>query len=218
MCFSATASFVTAGITGAIGIACLSRAAHPRERLLAATPLVFALQQSVEGSLWLTLPLAPNGPIATSLTYIFLLMAEVSWPVYAPLAVLLAELDDRRRRAMRLCLLIGVAVAVYLSWSLLIRPHSAAILGGHIVYVTEYPHSVLIGLAYLAATALPLMFSSQRTIVVLGAIVLAGSAAAYTFYWEAYVSIWCFFAAAASVTLLAHFEMSHRRRLRMASV
>ena len=38
MCFSATASFVTAGLTGAVAIACLVRAGGPRELLLAATP------------------------------------------------------------------------------------------------------------------------------------------------------------------------------------
>jgi hypothetical protein len=216
MCFSATASFITTGVVGAIGVACLYRAADPRERLLAATPLVFALQQGIEGALWLTLPTAPDGPAATSLTYAFLLLAEVLWPIYSPLAVLMAEPDERRRRVMRLCLMIGVGAAVYLLWSILIRPHSAAVTGGHIVYVTEYPHSVLTGLAYLAATALPLLLSSRRTIVVLGAIVLVGSAVAYAFYWEAYVSVWCFFAAAASVIILSHFEIAHRHRLRVA--
>ncbi len=76
----------------------------------------------------------------------------------------------------------------------------------HIVYVTEYRYSDAIGVAYLAATGLPLLMSSQRTVVVLGAIVLAGLVVAYALYWEAFVSIWCFFAAAASVTILCHFE------------
>jgi hypothetical protein len=46
--------------------------------------------------------------------------------------------------------------------------------------------------------------------------VLAGSALAYVFYWEAFVSVWCFFAAAASVVILLHFERSRRARLRRA--
>ena len=45
MCFSASASFVTAGITGAIGIVALTRVKGPREVPLAATPLLFAFQQ-----------------------------------------------------------------------------------------------------------------------------------------------------------------------------
>ena len=51
MCFSTTASFVTAGVAGAIGIVSLTRANEPRELPLAATPIFFALQQSIEGLL-----------------------------------------------------------------------------------------------------------------------------------------------------------------------
>ena len=36
------------------------------------------------------------------------------------------------------------------------------------------------------------------------------------FYWEAFVSIWCFFAAAASVVILCHFEWERRQRLHVA--
>jgi hypothetical protein len=61
MCFSAAASFVTAGVTGAIGAVALTRVNEPRELPLAATPILFALQQSIEGLLWLNLPIAPGG-------------------------------------------------------------------------------------------------------------------------------------------------------------
>jgi hypothetical protein len=57
MCFSAPASFITAGITGAIGVVALTRINEPRELPLAGTPLLFALQQGIEGLLWLKLPL-----------------------------------------------------------------------------------------------------------------------------------------------------------------
>jgi hypothetical protein len=215
MCFSATASFVTAGVTAAAGLAALSRIAAPREILLAATPLLFALQQSVEGALWLTLPVAPDGAASSALTLAFLLLAEAFWPVYAPLSVLLIEPNGMRRRLMGLGLAVGVGVAAYLFWSLLVRSHGAVILGGHIVYASDYPHSDTIGAAYLAATALSLLVSSQRAVIALGAIVLLGSLTAYAFYWEAFVSVWCFFAASASLVILGHFEWA-RRRLRLA--
>jgi hypothetical protein len=217
MCFSATASFVTAGITGVVGIVALRRANERREWPLAATPLLFALQQSIEGLLWLTLPLAPEGSIAVGLTFLFLFFAEAYWPVYAPIAVLLIEPNDRRRRLMLVCVAVGAAVSAYLLRGILGRSHGAAILDGHIVYLSEYRHSDAIGLAYLAAAGLPLLLSSQRTMVALGAIVLVSSVVAYVIYWEAFVSVWCFFAAAASIVILCHFEWSRRRRLRIAS-
>ena len=215
MCFSTTASFVTAGVTGAIGIICLVRAAEPRDFLLAATPLVFAAQQAVEGFLWLTLPHASNGSVASGLTLLFLLIAEVFWPVYAPLAALLVETDARRRRLIAPCFGIGIGIAAWLLWIIVTRPHSAALQDGHIVYSTGLEPSVTIALGYLAATGLSLLLSSRRTVALLGTMVLTGSIVAYFAYWDAFVSVWCYFAAASSLVLLGHFEWAHRRRERI---
>ncbi len=217
MCFSATASFITAGVTGAIGIVSLVKANGPRERPLAATPLFFALQQSIEGLLWLNLPVAPDGAISNGLTLLFLFFAEVFWPVYAPMTVLLIEPNETRRRLMRLCLAMGVGVGAFLLWSILTRSHGAVILNGHIVYMTEHRYSDIFALGYLAATSFAIVLSSYRTVAALGAIILAGSVVAYVFYWEASVSVWCFFAAAASAVILGHFEWSRRKRLRIAA-
>ena len=216
MCFSATASFLTAGVTGAIGIACLVRATGPREMMLAATPALFSAQQAVEGLLWLTLPQAPSGAVSSLLTVLFLLIAEVFWPVFAPLAALLIETDGRRRRPITLCLGAGIAVAAWLLWAIATREHSARLLEGHIVYSTGLQPSVPVGLGYLAATAGSLLLSSRRTIALLGVMVLAGSVVTYLAYWDAFVSVWCYFAAASSLVLLGHFEWSHRHDRRTA--
>ena len=217
MCFSASASFVTAGITGAIGIVALTRVKEPREVPLAVTPLLFAFQQSIEGLLWLSLPLTPDGSLAVALTVIYLFFAEAFWPLYAPIAVWLIEPQKYRRHFMVVCFGIGAGVGAYLFWWLYGHPHFATISGGHIVYVTEYRHSDVVGAAYLAATGLPLLLSSRRSIVVLGAIILVGLIVAYIFYWEAFISVWCFFAAAASVAILCHFEWSRRSLRPIAS-
>lgn len=216
MCFSAPASFISAGITGAIGIVALGRVNEPRELPLAATPLLFAVQQSIEGVLWLNLPVNPDGSLSTVLTFLYLFFAEAFWPLYAPIAVWLIEPSEHRRHLMVVCMGVGAGVGAYLLWWILGHPHLATIQDGHIVYVTEYRHSDAVGAAYLAATGLPLLLSSQRTVVVLGAIVITGLVVAYAFYWEAFVSVWCFFAAAASITILCHFEWSRRRGLRIA--
>ena len=218
MCFSPTASFVTAGITGTIGLVCLARVRRPNELLLAATPILFAIQQSIEGSLWLVLPSSQTGPAATGLTLLFLLFALVLWPVYAPVTVMLVEPDRDRRGFMLVGLAAGVGVAAYLLWTILTRPHGACILDGHIVYVTEQRHTALVGAAYLLASGLPLLMSSRRAISVFGAIVLVGCVTAYLAYWRGFASVWCFFAAAASVVLLGHFEWARWRQSRRANV
>jgi hypothetical protein len=217
MCFSATASFVTAGITGAVGIAALSRARTPREWPLAAVPLVFATQQAIEGMLWLQLPVAPDGPSTTFLTYLYLLFAEVLWPVYAPAACLIIEPNKRRRLAMTVCLVVGLAVGAHYLVSIFTDLHAARIIGHHVSYISEGKISYPMGIAYLVATGGVIALSSHRAMIALAAIVIAGALVSYMLYWESFVSVWCFFSAAASVIILAQFEWEHRHS-RRASV
>ena len=216
MCFSATASFTAAAVTGFIGLIALTRVSRPRELLLAAMPIAFAMQQTVEGLLWISLPSAPEGPVATILTLLFLLMAEVFWPFFVPVAMLCVEPQPRRRRLMLPWLAVGLGVASYLLWGILAQPQLARVLSGHIVYVTEHQFPYAIGTAYLAATCMPLLLSSHREVIALGAIVLVGCVTAYVLYWEAFVSVWCFFAAAASVVILFHFEQVRKAHLATA--
>src|SRR5438034_1173375 len=53
MCFSATGSFGLSGVLGGAGVAALTRNSSPRRALFAALPLLFALQQVIEGVVWL---------------------------------------------------------------------------------------------------------------------------------------------------------------------
>ncbi len=216
MCFSTTASFVTAGVTGAIGLVCIGRTERPQQLPLAVAPIIFAIQQGIEGVLWLSLSGEIDRSVSLPLTALFLLVAEVFWPIYVSFAVLMSEPSRLRRRFMMPCLAAGVCVSAYLFWSMFIGLRSAEIIDGHIVYPSQYEPSVILALGYLAATVLPLMLSSQRTIVVLGGIIFLGLVTACIFYWEAFVSVWCFFAAAASVVILGHFEQSRRAHLHIA--
>jgi hypothetical protein len=210
MCFSATASFVAAGVTGAVGAVSVSQVSRQSELPLASIPLFFAAQQAVEGALWLTLPVAPYGPVSTTLTYLFLLFAKVFWPLFVPIAVLLVEQERIRRRILIALCAAGAGVAVFFLGSILSNTHSAHILGGHVVYSSEPHLPETVRLAYLVTTGIAPMFSSHRAVQLLGLIVTAGSLVTFFFYWDAFASIWCFFAAAGSVVILTHFVQARR--------
>jgi hypothetical protein len=212
MCFSATASFTAAAITGVLGLVTLSRVTHRAELPLAAVPLIFALQQTLEGCLWLVLDDGFAPGLAGPLTLGFLLLAEVWWPIFVPIAVYLAEPDAGRRRLMLAPLALGVVAGMVLLWGILTHSHRAEVIDEHIVYVSEQPYPFLLNAAYFIGTVLPPLLSSRRTIAVLGLIVLVGAAVAYIAYWQAFVSVWCFFAAAASGIILFHFERLRRER------
>lgn len=212
MCFSATASFSAAAITGALGLATLRGVSRPGEWPMAAVPMIFALQQAIEGCLWLILDDGMMPGLATPLTYGFLFFAEVWWPIFVPVAVVLAEPEPKRRLLLLAPLILGVGAGLYLFWAISTHAQQAAILAEHIVYLGDKGPPFVLGAAYFVATVLPPLLSSRRTIAVLGLIVLVGAAVAYIAYWQAFVSVWCFFAAAASGVILFHFERQRRAR------
>lgn len=206
MCFSETASFTAAGVTFVVGAVTLSRVDTLRALPLASMPMIFAAQQAIEGTLWVELPVSPNGSAVSGLSFLFLFFAYVFWPVYVPLAVLSLETTQRFRRMQMACAAIGLAVGAHFLWWLVTHPLGASIQSEHIVYNSGYRATLPIEVAYMAATGLPLVLSSHRWVLWLGAAIVAGSAIAFLFYWEAFVSVWCFFAAAISAGILGHFQ------------
>lgn len=206
MCFSATASFAAAAVTGVLGLMTLGRAHGRAQFVLAATPMIFAVQQAIEGTLWLALESGAGGGIVTNLTYAYLFFAEAWWPVFVPVAVLLVEPDERRRRFIMLTLGVGVTVGAYLFWIVFSAQPRAAIIDDHLVYAVGRPSAFIAQPAYLFATVAPLLLSSQRVLKALGLVVLVGAVTAYLLYTAAFVSVWCFFAAVASAVLVYHFS------------
>ena len=95
-------------------------------------------------------------------------------------------------------------------------PRTAVISDGHIVYSADpaLPPALLV--LYPLATCGSLLLSSNRAVSLLGFIVFVGSIVAYTVYWNAFTSVWCFFAAAASALILYAFETARRRQAPLA--
>jgi hypothetical protein len=217
MCFSAIASFATSVVVGTIGVMAIARTSNVRELPLASIPLFFAVQQAAEGVLWLTLPVAPEGAASSLSTHTYLFFALVFWPVFSPLAVLLIETDQAQRRLIGVCLTFGIAIAVYFLWLVMALPHNAVIAGGSVRYETGSEAPFVAGGAYLFATTFGLLFSSHRAVVLLGLVVLSGYVTSLYFYENAFISVWCFFAAAASVVIVGHFEWALAKRRAAAS-
>jgi uncharacterized protein DUF6629 len=202
MCFSATASFSAAAVIGSVGIVTLSSAAaKPDHRILglAAFPMLFALQQVVEGFLWLDLAGPAPGALHGVLVHAFQGYAEVFWPVFAPLAALLIERERWHRMLISACLVIGVALSAYLLVAMIGHPYQASVGEGHIVYRNDFQYPTGIEAPYVVATTLSLLLSSDKHVQRLALVVLIGFAVAYVSFHHAYISVWCFFAAIASV-------------------
>jgi hypothetical protein len=209
MCFSAPASFTAAAITGLAGAYCVRRVHRRAELPIAAMPLYFSMQQAMEGILWLTLAQPDSTEASAFLTHTFMLFALVFWPVFVPLAALAIEPERWRQLAIKACLVCGIIVSTYFLWSLHMTPRTATIGDHHIVYSADPHLPDIIRVFYPLATCAAPLLSSHRTVQVLGALVFAGSIAAYLAFWNAFTSVWCFFAAAASAVIVFQF---HRAR------
>jgi len=203
MCFSATASFSAAGILTLAGAATLAKARDPQEWPLASVPLVFALQQGIEGLLWRTVPVGHQAGrvLATS----FAVLALIVWPLFIPLAVGLAERVRKRRRLILALMGPGLSVAGYSILDVRAHPYMAWPAPHSLVYINDSPFPWPLMLAYLAAVCAPPLLSPSPAIRWFGIVVTVGLVVTLGFFFVSLVSVWCFFAAIASAILVGHF-------------
>jgi hypothetical protein len=204
MCFSAEVSFVAATALLAVGAATLRRARTRAELPYAAIPLLFGIQQLLEGALWLTFTDGAQA-LNTGLTHAYSLFSHVLWPIYVPLAALALETVRWRRRVLAATAVAGAAVGLYLLAMLIRLPIVAVVSGGHIAYQSPHFYALASMTLYLIGTCASLMFSSHRRVVAFGVASFLSAAGAYACYAAWFISVWCFFAAALSAVVWLHF-------------
>ena len=206
MCFSATASFSAGTLLLGLGTLTLKSARRPRERPFAAIPLLFAVQQLSEGVIWLTFRYeAPQ--LNVVITYVYSFFSHVLWPVYVPVAVLLMEPSEWRRRALLVFVAAGVAVGAYLLYFLVAFPIVSRPTGQHIEYVSPHFFAAAAMTLYLMSTTFSPIISTHRMVKAFGVLALLFFAAAYFFYAIWFISVWCFFAALLSAVVYLHFVL-----------
>lgn len=206
MCFSATASFSVAAVTGLVGLAAIRNVKHPNELMVAAVPLLFAAQQAVEGLLWLQLSSGHGGADTVELALTFLVFAEVVWPIYPALAVLAIEPVQQRRMLMSALAVMGGILSAYLLVNLVSDTPVATVRGHSIAYREEASPISWQQVPYLICTCAPALLSSHRAIQAFGLVILLGFAVSAYAYFGVFISVWCFFAAAGSTILYFHFK------------
>jgi hypothetical protein len=212
MCFSAAANFVGSGALGAIGVVTLTRVKHRRELLFAALPLLFAIHQFIEGFVWLGLDGILSPTVAHNMGAAFMLYAQGLLPFLLPLSVLLFEPDLHSRRRMLPFLAIGTATTLYILWALTAYPLQLGIKGNSIVYINQATNNTTVAVFYVIATCGSLFFSKVRAMVLFGAANLVILLAVMAYKRYAFTSLWCAYAAVASVIVLAYFWKSHGER------
>ena len=196
----------------AVGVATFTKVKHKRELLFAALPTLFAIHQFIEGFVWLGLDGILSPVVTHNMGAAFVLYAQGLLPFLLPLSVLLFEPDVKSRRRMTPFLAIGTGTALYMLWALVAYPLEIFVRGNSIVYINQGTNNTTLAVLYVIATCGSLFFSKVRDMVIFGAANLAILLAVMAVKRYAFTSLWCAYAAIASVIILAYFWKSRLHR------
>jgi hypothetical protein len=199
MCFSSQASFVAGVTLIMIGLTSVHRVykVHKLQLLpLALTPLLFGIQQLLEGALWLGLLASPRNETLYAIgLHGFIWFSMFWWPCWLPFALARAETDKLRQRVMYALSFAGLLLGTYLVWP----PYAAELVHNHIAYTTSHP-SMVAFLGYLITGIVPFFISSLPFMWVLGILGYVSLLATLLVYFVWTTSIWCFFVAMISTS------------------
>jgi hypothetical protein len=212
MCFSATANFVGSGVLGTVGVLTLTKVKHRRELMFASLPALFAVHQFTEGFVWLGLDGYLSRQVAHNMGAAFVLFAQGLLPLLMPLSVMLFEQTRARRLAMMPFVLLGGLLTLFMLWGLTAYPLQVYEQGNSIVYENYATNRTWVAALYVVATCGSLFFSKVKAMVWFGTANLLILLVTMALKRYACTSVWCAYAAVASVIILAYFWKSRLQR------
>lgn len=225
MCFSATASFSAAAILIPAGVFCLKKSNQVDKRYwaYAMLPLLFGLQQALEGGVWLALSQAEQAR-AHFMALGFLLFSHVFWLGWIPYSSYLTEDSLRLRQVFLAIAGFGLLFGAAMYLPLMYQPGWMQVsIVNHAIdyelrfYSDTYLSKPALTALYAAVILVPLMLSSDRGHSILGVLVLLSGLATWAFFDWVFISVWCYFAALISLYIFFMIARSVRTA-RLASV
>jgi hypothetical protein len=206
VCYSPEADLIAGVVVGAVGLDALRHADGPRDRMLAAVPLVFAGHQLIEAVAWWGLQGRVSPDMGNLAVLAFLVVALGVVPVLIPYAVMRVEPIRSRRARMLPFVALGFGVSVALLFGLATNPYSAAIGGRYIAYETTTPGGDVTVALYGIAVCVPLLMSSHRRLFVFGVANVVALSVLSVLLATGLVSLWCIWAAVWSVVIARHIR------------
>lgn len=209
MCFSAAVSFSAAAALIPAGGVALYRASKVDRRYLplCGLPILFGVQQFLEGMVWSAGAHADAATVARySLAYMF--FSWLAWPIWVPVSGLF--LEPSRRRPLYLTFVIAGAIlggVLYIPYF----AHDGWLVTRFLDYAIRYEDIELLDaitrrevtyMIYVTIIILPLLISSAREARIFGVLVAVVLAITYLFFRYAYVSVFCFGGAIVSAYLV----------------
>lgn len=214
MCFSAEASFAVGAALVPAGAYCIGAAAlkKPSYLGLAVVPLMFGIQQISEGFVWHALHHRDIEATRSS-SLVFLFFALAFWPWWFSVVTAIMEPQPLRKWIFAVLgllttvwfwLLYYPLVTAQVSFETKELHHSIQYLYDDLP-VYDYVSRTPLRLLYFLSVALPPLIGSENWGRLPGLVLGASAVVAVILFDYAFVSVWCFFAAALSIYLAVVF-------------
>tara|TARA_B110001454_G_C12723098_1_gene435720 strand:- start:1767 stop:2438 length:672 start_codon:yes stop_codon:yes gene_type:complete len=222
MCFSATASFTSAAVLTSTGAAAMILNNDPKQRSFVALPFIFGAQQAAEGVVWLTLQNSNLYSFQLGAVIVFMFIAHALWPAWIPWAISRMEIVPRRKLYLYIGQAMGIFFAVVATYVISTGGPHSEIVGQCLNYGFEkntasfFPPNMH-AIFYFSSTVLPFFISSIRWVRRTGFLILVGLLITLSFWKYATTSVWCFFAAIASIYIWIHVYREQRGQLEETS-
>lgn len=212
MCFSASASFIAGGTLSTVGVLTIKKTKKKSEIPFATIPFLFAIQQVIEGVLWIAIRYNIV-LIQTIATFLFSLFAYALWPAFLPFSLRLLEPLAQRKKLLNILQFVGLAVGIYLLYFIIKFPVTCSIVNYSIRYADSVPFGYQMFWLYAVAGVGSCFVSSHRIINLFGMLLVLSIVVAYSFYSFAFVSVWCFFAALLSLLIYFFFISTNKSQI-----
>jgi len=205
MCFSASASFaVSAGLIP-VGGYCLytvlKNSAHQAYWPFALYPLIFGVQQAIEGWLWLLFETGDTGSLRLpALSFVF--FSHFFWLFWIPYSCYTIETAVKKKHLFFLIMITGsvfglamfLPVIMYADWMTVSLIRHSISYELKLLFDDVVPRIVVRGF-YVVVILIPLLLSSWKYLRYFGVIIALSVLVVVLLYSEIFISVWCFFAA-----------------------
>lgn len=210
MCLSAEVSLGAAAILIPAGaVAAASAWRRDRRYLMIATlPLLFGLQQLVEGLVWIE-GYVGNAHHVAQYSLLYMFFTWIAWPIWVPVSAYFLE-RGARRNIILLFVIAGAMLGglqfvpyfvhdgwlttTFLRWA--VRYQDINLLDGLVSRNVTYA-------IYVTVVIVPFLLVRDREIRIFGLLVAGVLIVTYVFFSYAYISVFCFGGAVISAYLLA---------------
>lgn len=207
MCFSPEVSFAAAAVLLPAGATAMSLAWKRDRRYLAlcTLPLLFGIQQFLEGMVWLS---AADPGLLRAYSTFYLFFAWLGWPVWIPFSVY--WLEPPRRQPFYLIAAIAGAI-LGAGQFLPYLAHGAWVETGFLPNAVVYGGTEMVQLIigqvptytiYLVLVIIPSLLATDRRVKLFGLLIAIAFATTYLFFRYAYISVFCFWGAVMSLYLV----------------